>query len=150
MVARFIFLIKRKNNSLASGLCFDCVTLKDFVILCLMSETLFTKIIKREIPSTIIHEDDDCIAIADIHPQSKAHYLIIPKKQIARLAEASLDDQPLLGHLLLTAQKVAREQGLNEGGYRIVINSGPNAGETVPHLHVHVLGGERLQDSFGA
>ncbi|MDZ4744008.1 MAG: histidine triad nucleotide-binding protein [Verrucomicrobiota bacterium] len=115
-----------------------------------MSDSIFTKIINREIPSPFIHEDDHCIAIKDLHPQALGHYLVIPKKQITRLAEATPEDHALLGHLLLSAQRVAKKEGLEEGGYRIVINSGPNAGETVPHLHVHILGGERLKDSFGA
>lgn len=114
-----------------------------------MSDTLFTKIIKREIPASIVHEDDQCVVIKDIHPQAPVHLLVIPKKVVPRLALAAADDQAILGHLLLTARKVAADAGLSESGFRIIINSGPNAGETVPHLHVHVLGGARLPDGFG-
>ncbi|MDK3156675.1 histidine triad nucleotide-binding protein [Kamptonema cortianum] len=115
-----------------------------------MTDSIFTKIIKREIPADILHEDGHCVAIRDIHPQAKAHFLVIPKKQIARLAAAGDEDHTLLGHLLQTARRVAEKQGLSADGYRVVINSGANAGETVPHLHLHVLGGERLKDQFGA
>jgi histidine triad (HIT) family protein len=105
-----------------------------------MSEkTLFSKIIDREIPANIAFEDDDCIAIHDIAPQAPTHMLIIPKKVIPRIAEAEETDQVLLGKLLLTAARLAVESGL-ENGYRIVINNGPDGGESVPHLHVHLLG----------
>lgn len=106
--------------------------------------TIFEKIIAREIPAEIVHEDDLCIAIHDIEPQSPTHILIIPKKVIPRIADANSEDLPILGHLLLTASKVAHLCGLQDG-FRIVINNGKNGGETVPHLHVHILGGRQLQ-----
>jgi len=105
--------------------------------------TLFEKIIAREIPAKIAHEDEHCIAIHDIAPQAPVHLLVIPKKVIARVGEAQKTDADLLGHLLLTAGQLARDHGLSEG-FRIVINNGPHGGEAVPHLHVHLLGGRAL------
>jgi len=102
--------------------------------------TLFQKIIAKEIPAKLAHEDELCIAIHDINPQAPVHVLVIPKKPIPRIAAATPADQAVLGHLLLTASALARKLGISESGYRIVINSGPNGGETVPHLHVHLLG----------
>lgn len=109
-----------------------------------MSEpSLFTKIINREIPGNFEHEDDHCVAIRDISPQAPVHILIIPKKPIVRIALAEAEDQALLGHLLLTAGKVAQKLNL-EAGFRIIINNGPQGGEAVPHLHVHLLGGRQM------
>lgn len=102
--------------------------------------TIFQKIIAQEIPAKLAHEDEHCIAIHDINPQAPVHVLVIPKKPIARVAAATAADQALLGHLLLTAAALARKLGIDESGYRIVINSGQDGGETVPHLHVHLLG----------
>jgi len=110
-----------------------------------MSEkTLFEKIRDREIPAEIIHEDDDCLALRDISPQAPVHVLIVPKRVIPRIGEAQPDDQGLLGKLLLAAAEVARNEGIAGSGYRVVINHGAHGGETVPHLHVHVLGGRAL------
>lgn len=110
-----------------------------------MSEaTLFEKIIAREIPAKIEYEDAHCIVIHDIDPQAPVHCLIIPKKPIPRIAEAASVDQTVLGHLLLTAAHVAEKLQLVEG-FRIVINNGKDGGETVPHLHVHLLGARALQ-----
>ena len=108
--------------------------------------TLFEKIVAREIPADIVHEDDVCIAFRDIEPQAPVHILVVPKKPIPRIAEATPEDQDTLGHLLLTAAKVASSEGLNApgAGFRVVINNGPDGGESVPHLHVHVLGGRKL------
>jgi histidine triad (HIT) family protein len=108
-----------------------------------MSKTIFQKIIDREIPAKIVHEDEHCIAIHDVQPEAPVHVLVIPKKLIARVGEASPEDQALLGHVLLTAAQVARELKLS-AGYRIVINNGPHGGESVPHLHVHLLGGRQM------
>ena len=105
-----------------------------------MSKTIFQKIIDREIPAKFAHEDDLCIAIHDVSPQAPVHVLVIPKKPVPRVGEAAAADQALLGHLLLTTVAVARQLGLAESGYRIVINNGRDGGETVPHLHVHLLG----------
>ena len=106
--------------------------------------TIFEKIIGREIPADFIHEDDQCIVIRDVAPQAPVHLLIIPKKLIPRVGEATPDDQSVLGHLLLIAGQVAEREGLADG-FRIVINNGPAGGETVPHLHVHLLGGRQLE-----
>ena len=108
-----------------------------------MSKTLFEKIIAREIPAAIIYEDDSVLAFRDINPQAPVHVLIVPKKPVARIAEARTDDQQLLGYLLLQAAEVARRLDL-KNGYRLVINNGADGGETVPHLHVHILGGRHL------
>ena len=105
--------------------------------------TLFEKIITREIPANIEHEDDDCVVIHDIDPQAPVHLLVIPKKPIPRVGEAAAGDQSVLGHLLLTAASVAKKLHLDEG-FRVVINNGKNGGEAVPHLHVHVLGGRQM------
>jgi len=105
--------------------------------------TLFEKIIAREIPANFAHEDEHCIAIHDIDPQAPVHVLVIPKKPIPRVGEAGVEDQSVLGHLLLTAAEVAGKLDL-DAGYRIVINNGKQGGEAVPHLHVHVLGGRQM------
>jgi len=106
--------------------------------------SIFSKIIAREIPAEIIYEDDLCVAFRDIHPQAPVHILIIPKKEIPRVAEIEVADEPLLGHMVYTAQVIARKEGLDSTGFRLVINNGPDGGETVPHLHVHLLGGRAL------
>ena len=106
--------------------------------------TLFGKIIKREIPAKSIWEDDDAIAFHDVNPQAPVHVLIVPKKVIARLGDATDADRALLGKLLLVARDLAEKLNIGKSGYRIVINSGPDAGESVPHLHVHLLGNRAL------
>lgn len=105
--------------------------------------TLFQRILAGEIPATIVFEDDLCFAIKDIHPQAPVHILIIPKKPLPRLGAAEREDEALLGRLLWAARHIAEQQKLDTG-FRIVINNGPDAGETVPHLHVHLLGGRTL------
>ena len=109
-----------------------------------MSKTLFEKIIAREIPATIVYEDDLVLAFRDVKPQAPAHVLIVPKKVIPRIADAAPDDHKVLGHLLLKAGEVAKSLGIADTGYRLVINNGPNAGESVPHLHMHILGGRQM------
>ena len=106
--------------------------------------TLFEKIIARQIPATIVYEDDLVIAFKDIKGQAPTHVLIIPKKPIPRIAEATPDDERVLGHLLLKAAAIAKQLGVSESGFRLVINNGPAAGESVPHLHCHILGGRDL------
>jgi len=106
--------------------------------------TLFEKIIAREIPAEIVYEDDLVIAFNDINPKAPTHVLIIPKKPIPRIAEAEPEDHQVLGHLLLKAREVASELGLHEKGFRLVFNNGADAGETVPHLHLHILGGREM------
>jgi histidine triad (HIT) family protein len=106
--------------------------------------TLFEKIASREIPADIIAEGEDWFAFRDIAPQAPVHFLVVPKRCIHRINEAQPTDSALLGTLLSAAAATARGQGLGENGYRIVINNGPDGGETVPHLHVHVLGGRHM------
>lgn len=108
-----------------------------------MSECVFCKIIEGKIPSRRLWEDESCIAIEDLNPQARTHLLIIPRKHLASLAAASDQDEALLGHLLATVAKVAREHNL-ESGYRTVINIGEDGGQTVAHLHVHLLGGRAM------
>jgi histidine triad (HIT) family protein len=110
-----------------------------------MGGTIFSKIIAKEIPSQIVYEDDRALAFRDIAPKAPTHILVIPKKEIATLAEATVADEGLLGHLLLVAEKVARQEGLAASGYRLVINNGRDAGQAVAHIHVHLLGGRALQ-----
>lgn len=105
--------------------------------------TLFEKIIAREIPANIVFEDDLCLAFRDIAPQAPTHILVVPKKPIPRVSDALPEDEGLLGHLLLTAAQIAKTENLADG-FRIVINNGSHGGETVPHLHVHLLGGRHL------
>ena len=109
-----------------------------------MSKTLFERIVAREIPANIVFEDAQVIAFHDIKPQAPTHVLIIPKKPIPRISEALPDDQQLLGHLLLKAAEVAQQLGLARSGYRLVFNNGSHAGEAVPHLHCHILGGRQM------
>lgn len=106
--------------------------------------TLFERIVAREIPAQIVYETEEFIAFRDISPKAPTHVLVVPKKVIAHIATATLDDAMLLGKLLLAAAQVARELGLETSGYRLVINNGRDAGEAVPHLHVHLLGGRPM------
>jgi histidine triad (HIT) family protein len=108
-----------------------------------MAQTLFERIISREIPAKIEYEDERCIVIHDIQPEAPVHLLIIPKKVIPRLGEATRADEALLGHLLVVAGVVAKKLGLARG-FRLVINHGPDASETVPHLHLHLLAKRQL------
>ena len=109
-----------------------------------MSKTVFEKIIARELPATILYEDDHVLAFRDIKPQAPAHVLIIPKKPVPRIAEAAPEDKALLGHLLLKAAEVANQLGLTESGYRLVFNTGTHGGQAVDHVHAHVLGGRPM------
>jgi len=110
-----------------------------------MTKTIFQKIIDREIPANIVYEDDLCIAFNDVNPQAPVHCLIVPKKHLERISSATLEDTGLLGHLLLTVNKVANITGIDKTGFRTIINCGKDGGETVSHLHIHVLGGRSLQ-----
>lgn len=106
-------------------------------------DTIFGKIIRREIPADIVYEDDLCLAFRDITPQAPVHILVIPKKPIPQIELAESEDHALLGHLLLIVKRVAAEVGLTKG-YRVVINNGADGGQTVNHLHLHILGGRQL------
>jgi histidine triad (HIT) family protein len=107
-------------------------------------KTLFEKICDKEIPATIVFEDERCVAFRDISPQAPIHILVVPRKPVIRVGLAESGDEALLGHLLLTAAQVARSEGIADTGYRLIINNGPDGGEAVPHLHVHLLGGRQL------
>ncbi|XP_063693105.1 adenosine 5'-monophosphoramidase HINT1-like [Bolinopsis microptera] len=106
-------------------------------------DTIFGKIIRKEIPSDILFEDDSCLAFRDVNPQAPVHFLVIPKKPITMLSKAEDADAPLLGHLLNVARKCADQEKLEEG-YRVVINNGVHGAQSVYHVHVHVLGGRQL------
>jgi len=105
-----------------------------------MSETIFDKIISKEMSAEIVYEDDECLAFKDVNPQAPIHILIIPKISIAKIADADTDDQSMLGHLLLKAGEIAEDLGVKDA-FRLVINNGEEAGQTVFHLHVHLLAG---------
>jgi len=109
-----------------------------------MSANVFEKIIAREIPADIVYEDDRVVAFRDNNPKAPVHLLIVPRKNIPRLSGAGPEDAGILGHLLLKAAEVAEKAGLKNSGWRLVINNGPDAGESVPHLHCHILGGRKL------
>ncbi len=109
-----------------------------------MADTLFGKIIRREIPADVVYEDDEVLAFRDVSPQAPAHVLVIPKRPLANLLDAAPDDTLLLGQLLQAAAHVARTLGLDDSGFRVVVNVGPDGGQSVDHLHLHVLGGRPL------
>ena len=114
-----------------------------------MSETIFGKIVSGEIPSEFLYEDDHCIAINDVSPQAPVHVLVIPKKGIPRLVDAQPEDQALLGHLLLAAGKVAEQLGVADA-FRLIINNGSGAGQTVFHLHLHIIAGREFAEGHMA
>lgn len=109
-----------------------------------MGETVFSKIIRREIPADIVYEDDLVLAFKDIAPQAPTHIVLIPKKAIANLSQAESTDHALMGHLLLMVQKITEQLNINNG-YRVVINTGEDGGQTVDHLHLHILAGRHLE-----
>ncbi len=107
--------------------------------------TLFSRIIDGEIPGEFVHQDEYCVAIRDINPSAPVHVLVIPRRPIPSLAEMAPEDAPLVGHLLLVLSRIARDEGLDDG-YRVVINTGEAGGQTVPHLHLHLLGGREFRE----
>ena len=107
-------------------------------------DTIFVKIIRKEIPAQIVYETEDVLAFRDINPVAPVHVLIIPKKPVESVADASEEDRQLLGTLMLAAAEVARREGLSENGYRVVTNVGGHGGQTVFHLHLHVIGGREM------
>jgi len=109
-----------------------------------LPETIFSKILSGDLPADLVHEDDQCIAFRDINPQAPVHILIIPRKAFASIEAMGDEDEQLVGHLFLVARDLARRFELAESGYRLVINNGSNAGQTVFHLHVHLLGGRAM------
>ena len=112
-------------------------------LLLVAEKTLFQKIMDREEPGDILYEDDQCVALRDINPQAPTHVLIVPRKPIPTLDALTEDDEALVGHLFLIAQKVAAEEGLSDG-YRTVFNNGPDARQTVDHIHLHLIGGRGM------
>jgi histidine triad (HIT) family protein len=109
-----------------------------------MSDCIFCRIARHEIPATVVHEDPECIAFRDLQPRSPVHVLIIPKRHIASVNELAAGDEALAGHLLAAARDIARAEGVDESGYRLVLNAGPDAGQSVDHLHLHLLAGREL------
>jgi histidine triad (HIT) family protein len=109
-----------------------------------MGKTVFKRIIDREIPADIVYEDDRCLAFRDVSPQAPTHVLVIPKKEITNLQGMTDDDVPLVAHLWIVIRDLARKLGLGDG-YRVVVNNGPNGGQTVDHLHFHILGGRHME-----
>lgn len=107
--------------------------------------TVFARILAGEIPARFVHQDEHCVVFHDIAPQAPVHLLVVPRKPLVSVASATADDAALLGHLLVVAAGVARAAGLEAGGYRLVTNIGDDGGQSVPHLHIHVLGGRQLR-----
>jgi len=108
-------------------------------------DTIFGKIIRGELPADVVYEDDDVLAFRDVNPQAPVHILIIPKqKEIPTLNDAGVEDQALLGHMMLTAAKLAQQEGLDERGYRLIMNCNAEGGQTVYHLHLHLVGGRQM------
>lgn len=106
--------------------------------------TIFKKIIDKELKTDLIYEDDICLAFKDISPQAPVHILIIPKKEIVSMAEVKEEDKNILGHMMVQASKIAKEQGLDSKGFRLVVNTKEDGGQTVYHLHIHLLGGRKF------
>ncbi|RMG59388.1 MAG: histidine triad nucleotide-binding protein [Deltaproteobacteria bacterium] len=114
-----------------------------------MVDCVFCRIVKKEIPSTVVYEDDDIIAFNDINPVAPVHILIVPKTHLKNLSDVSEEHAPLLGKMLLVASKLAEEKGISEKGFRTVINNGPEGGQIVMHLHMHLIGGKQLGHKMG-
>ncbi|XP_068621945.1 adenosine 5'-monophosphoramidase HINT1-like [Battus philenor] len=108
-------------------------------------DTIFGKILRKEIPAKFVYEDDQCVAFHDVNPQAPTHILVIPRKPIPQLSQATDEDEQLLGHLLIAAKKIAANEGLDENGFRLVINDGKNGAQSVYHLHLHILGGRQMR-----
>lgn len=106
--------------------------------------TIFSKIINKEIPATIVYEDDVCLAFKDIQPQAPVHVLLIPKKFIESMAKVTPEDEKILGHMMMKVSAIAESLGLSKDGYRVVVNTNQNGGQSVYHLHIHILGGRAL------
>lgn len=109
-----------------------------------MDDCLFCKISKSEIPTQFVYKDEEVVAFRDINPKAPIHVLVVPRKHLASLDEAKAEDQQLLGKMLLVAQKIAQERGIAQSGYRLAINNGKGAGQVIPHLHLHLLGGKKF------
>ena len=114
-----------------------------------MNDCLFCKIIAGEIPSEKVYEDDQVTAFRDINPVAPTHILIIPNKHIASINELTSDDETLVGHLFTTARDLAKQEGISESGYRLIINVGPDGGQVIYHLHLHLIGGQKMLHPMG-
>ena len=112
-------------------------------------DCVFCQIVAGEIPSDTLYQDEEVIAFCDIHPVASTHVLIIPKRHVPSLTQLSEEDFPLIGHMVGVANQLAKREGVSESGYRLVINCGEQAGQIVPHLHLHLIGGRRLSDALG-
>ncbi len=112
-------------------------------------ECIFCQIVAGKIPGEILYQDEEVIAFRDINPQAPTHLLVIPRRHIVSLADLSEDESPLMGHMVSTANQLAIREGVAESGYRLVINSGKQGGQLVPHLHLHLLGGRQLSGRLG-
>ncbi len=110
-----------------------------------MSDCLFCRIVQNSIPSRKVYEDEQCLAFEDINPQARVHILVVPKRHLSSLADVQESDTALMGHLMIVCAKIAKERDVEKSGYRVVANTGPGAGQTVFHLHFHVLGGRMFQ-----
>lgn len=110
-----------------------------------MEKTLFQKIADKEIPSDMVYEDEHCVAFRDISPSAPVHILLVPRKPLRDIASATAEDAALLSHLMLKVGEIARAQGIAESGFRTVLNTGEDGGQTVPHLHIHIIGGRSMQ-----
>jgi len=114
-----------------------------------MTTCIFCRIIAGQAPATILYQDDLATAFRDIHPVAPIHILVVPNKHLASVNDLSVEDEPLMGHLITVARQVARQQGIDQSGYRLIINTGPDSGQLVYHLHLHLIGGQRMRFPMG-
>ena len=114
-----------------------------------MDECIFCKIVRGELPATIVYRDEQVTAFRDIHPVSPTHILVIPNKHIASTNDVTYQDEQLLGHMLVVVKPIAAKEGITESGYRLIVNTGPDANQVVFHLHLHILGGHRMKHRMG-
>jgi histidine triad (HIT) family protein len=112
-------------------------------------DCIFCKIVSGDAPANVVYRDDQTTAFRDIHPVAPTHILIVPNKHIASVNDAALEDQSILGSLFLAAKKIAEQEGIANDGYRLIVNTGPNSGQMVFHLHLHIIGGQRLRHPMG-
>lgn len=114
-----------------------------------MTTCIFCRIIAGQAPATILYQDDLATAFRDIHPVAPIHILVVPNKHLASVNDLTVEDEPLMGHLITVARQVARQQGIDQSGYRLIINTGPDSGQLVYHLHLHLIGGQRMRFPMG-
>jgi len=114
-----------------------------------MTTCIFCRIIAGQAPATILYQDDLATAFHDIHPVAPIHILVVPNKHLASVNDLTVEDEPLMGHLITVARQVARQQGIDQSGYRLIINTGPDSGQLVYHLHLHLIGGQRMRFPMG-